>query len=260
MNTEHYFKSVTRLRIALEEFAAGEIMRSAALKKKAAGALSALTTDFRRALKAEDYEAFNRTDYRLHHTLVELPGLPVLVENWEAVWEVHAGLHRDRLREYWPNLRILVEEQEYLIEVLCSFDPVAIQDAIHNHLESLWFRIYEGYAAPPAEPENPLPRVRSYLSYHLHRPLDLREIARNVAFTSPGHLSRLMRQQCGAGFKDYVRNLRMEKGEELLRRTRLPVRQIARRTGYPSASRFCEYFKRTYGMTPTAYRRKHPDA
>jgi AraC-like DNA-binding protein len=247
---------LTRYRIALEQFAAGEILRDGGRTSETVRRLQSLIPEFRQVLESRDYEAFDQTDRRLHRTLVEATGIPPLVKTWEEIWDTQAEQYRFRLRDIWPDLRILVEEQIYLIETLCSLDAVAIEDAIHNHLMSSWFRALESSQGSPAGADDPLVRVTAYLSYNLHRPLRLSDVAQRIAFTSPGHLSRLLRQQCGASFAEYLLRLRMEKGAELLRRTRLPVKHIARRTGYPSASRFCEYFKRTHKVTPNAYRAK----
>lgn len=247
---------LTRYRIALEQFAASEILRDKARKSETVRRLQALIPEFRQVLASRDYGAFDQTDRILHQTVVEATEIPPLFKSWEEVWKTQAEHYRFRLREIWPDLRILVDEQIYLIETFCSLDAVAIEDAIHNHLMASWFRALETSQGTLAGADDPLVRVTAYMSYNLHRPLRLYDVAQRIAFTSPGHLSRLLRQQCGASFAQYLLQLRMEKGAELLRRTQLPIKHIARRTGYPSASRFCEYFKRTRHMTPNAYRAK----
>ena len=245
---------LTRLRIALEQFAAAEVLRCESRRRRLSQRLVALIPDFRRVLEVGDHPGFERLDHALHRTLIEAASVGQLVPAWEDVWKTQSAEYRGQLQEFWPELRILVEEQIYLIETLCTFDPVAIEDAIHNHLMSSWFRALESGGGKPDGAADMLLRVTTYISYNLHRPLRLHDIARRIAFTSPGHLSRQLRLHHGVSFARYLQRLRLEKGAELLRRTQLTVGQIARRTGYPSASRFCEYFKRGYRQTPRRYR------
>jgi two-component system response regulator YesN len=90
----------------------------------------------------------------------------------------------------------------------------------------------------------------------MHCPLRLSEVARKVAFTSPGNLSRLFRRRYGLSFQGYLQKLRMDKAADLLVATRLPVGSIARRVGYRDFSRFGQYFKRRYHATPRQWRKR----
>ena len=52
----------------------------------------------------------------------------------------------------------------------------------------------------------------------------------------------------------YLTLLRMQKARDLLRTTRLPVYEIASRSGYESELSFTRTFKKHGGMTPKQYR------
>ena len=86
----------------------------------------------------------------------------------------------------------------------------------------------------------------------------MNDTEQQVAFTSPGNLSRLFRQHHGVSFQGYLQKVRLEKAAELLRSTRLPVARIARRVGYRDVSRFGQHFKRRFRAAPTAYRQGPP--
>lgn len=68
------------------------------------------------------------------------------------------------------------------------------------------------------------------------------------------HLHRKMKELFGMTPSDYIRNIRMNKACELLRRGDIDITQIAYRVGYQSQSNFSQTFKRIYGMAPTEYR------
>ena len=55
----------------------------------------------------------------------------------------------------------------------------------------------------------------------------------------------------------YLRALRLEQARELLQTSRLTVKQIMNEVGVEDKSHFAREFKKTYGLTPTAYRAAH---
>lgn len=141
-----------------------------------------------------------------------------------------------------------------LHETIALGDPAAAEDAARSHVDAVWFRLAE-QTKSTTEPEgDPLQRAVAHLVFRLHCPLKLTEVASRIAFTSPGNLSRLFRQQHGLSFQAYLQRLRLEKAAELLRTTRLPIARIAKRVGYRDVSRFGQHFKRLFEATPAVYR------
>ncbi|MFP4377196.1 MAG: helix-turn-helix transcriptional regulator [Spirochaetales bacterium] len=69
------------------------------------------------------------------------------------------------------------------------------------------------------------------------------------------YLSRLFPQLFGENFHSYVERTRMQQAAELLRTTRLTIEEVADRVGYQSANSFRRVFKRTYGVSPSAFDR-----
>ena len=57
----------------------------------------------------------------------------------------------------------------------------------------------------------------------------------------------------------YLTALRMQRARELLRNTRLPVYEIASRTGYESDLAFTRTFKKHAGLTPKQFRAREPE-
>jgi AraC-like DNA-binding protein len=83
--------------------------------------------------------------------------------------------------------------------------------------------------------------------------LDRQELSR-AAGLSATHLSRLFVRDFGLPVAAYVRERRLEWAERLLRTTRLPVTEIALKTGFDDPLYFSAAFKRRYGAGPRAYR------
>lgn len=69
-------------------------------------------------------------------------------------------------------------------------------------------------------------------------------------------LSRLIKQNIGYTFTDYLVELRLEEAKRLLRETDLPVKDIVCRVGYVDLSSFTQKFKLKEGTTPGKYRKE----
>ena len=72
---------------------------------------------------------------------------------------------------------------------------------------------------------------------------------------SPAYLSRLIKAQTHVTFSEYVEGLRMELAKQCLENTSMPVQEIVPYCGYTNTNTFFKAFKRTFGITPSEYRR-----
>ena len=68
-------------------------------------------------------------------------------------------------------------------------------------------------------------------------------------------LKRRFKAATGVPLIEYLQNLRIEHGKELLETSELAVEEISEQVGYADASFFRRLFKRLVGLTPVAYRR-----
>ena len=67
---------------------------------------------------------------------------------------------------------------------------------------------------------------------------------------------RRFRLATGYSPREYVQALRMEEAKQLLEATRKPVEDVAQAVGYADARAFQRLFRRSTGLTPSAYRRR----
>ncbi|NOU64569.1 helix-turn-helix domain-containing protein [Paenibacillus sp. LMG 31461] len=73
---------------------------------------------------------------------------------------------------------------------------------------------------------------------------------------TPQYFSRIVKEAMGMSFPDYINNLRLNKARELLiSHPEMGVKQIYESIGYNNAAYFTTLFKKTYGVTPTKYRK-----
>jgi AraC-like DNA-binding protein len=88
--------------------------------------------------------------------------------------------------------------------------------------------------------------------------LDLGSISR-AAGLSAFHFARLFKAATGDSPFQFVTRTRMERAKELLRKTRLPISDIAERVGYQQPSHFSARFRSVLGRRPDAYRKLKRD-
>ena len=75
-----------------------------------------------------------------------------------------------------------------------------------------------------------------------------------VACTSPNNLLRLFRTATGTTPIEYLLEVRLRRAAELLRRTGLPVGEVAARCGFHDSNYFSKRFRMLYGRSPRSYR------
>jgi AraC-like DNA-binding protein len=108
-------------------------------------------------------------------------------------------------------------------------------------------------------PARHLLRARDLIDARYADPLDVTTVAR-AARMSPAHFSREFRRTFGESPHQYLLTRRMERAAALLRTTDRPVADICMTVGLRSVGSFTTSFRRTYDLTPTAYRAAHPPA
>ena len=68
------------------------------------------------------------------------------------------------------------------------------------------------------------------------------------------YLSALIRQATGSTYKELLQQKRLDRAQQLLRTTSLPVQAVAEAVGYETTSYFYTIYKKAFGITPKEYR------
>lgn len=97
--------------------------------------------------------------------------------------------------------------------------------------------------------------VIEYIDEHYAEDICLEQIAHSIGF-SKYHFSRLFKQYTNYTFCDYLNFRRIKAAENLLAQKKLPVTEIALRSGFSSISTFNRLFKQFKGCSPSEYRAK----
>jgi AraC-like DNA-binding protein len=108
-------------------------------------------------------------------------------------------------------------------------------------------------------PARHLLRAKDLADARYSEPLGVDDMAR-AAGLSRAHFSREFHAAFGEPPHTYLLTRRMERAAALLRNTDHSVAEICLSVGLQSIGSFTTSFKRTYGVTPTAYRASFPPA
>jgi AraC-like DNA-binding protein len=98
--------------------------------------------------------------------------------------------------------------------------------------------------------------VYTFIRENFNRPVTLKEISR-IAKMSPFAFSRYFKKNSGAGFVEYVNQVRTNKACYLLRETDFQVHDIAIDCGFASISNFNKQFRKSVGISPRDYRAQY---
>lgn len=112
--------------------------------------------------------------------------------------------------------------------------------------------------APPQPARGGLPpgamrRVQEYVDTHLSESMDLAELAA-VAGLSVYHFARAFKQSAGVTPHHHLVRRRVERAQEMLARSELPLSEIALATGFSDQSHLARHFRQLVGITPGQFR------
>jgi LacI family transcriptional regulator len=98
-----------------------------------------------------------------------------------------------------------------------------------------------------------LDRAVAFVRSRLAEPLQVDDFAREAGMSRRA-LEMAFRREFGTGPAAWLRSLRRERAETLLRTTQLGVHEIGSRCGYPEPAVFSSVFKQWTGQSPRAFR------
>ena len=141
--------------------------------------------------------------------------------------------------------------EEMAIEALNSGASFYIKKPVH--LEDLTKAVNRIAGNPNAEMD-PIERVRFYLLENYMKDISVNELSDSVGIRRQ-KIFYHFKKRYGKGIKSYLRDIRMQKAQELLETSDLAIYRIARAVGYNHFGYFCREFKRLYHLTPKETRR-----
>lgn len=95
--------------------------------------------------------------------------------------------------------------------------------------------------------------VKKYVKLHMLENISVTDIAEVMHF-NPRYLMRAFKKKTEMSIVEYITKVRIDKAKELLKETKLPVKEIASMVGYADYAYFTRVFKKEVGTSPNQYR------
>jgi AraC family transcriptional regulator len=130
-------------------------------------------------------------------------------------------------------------------------DPYEASEAAY----SFWMKWWRQLDRPGDTEGGAVQAAIAYCRDHFREPIRIKDLAARAEL-SREHLSRVFREKTGQAPAGYLRQRRTKAAAELLRRTSLPLKEIALRCGFQSERQCREAFQAQYGELPQTYRKK----
>lgn len=97
-------------------------------------------------------------------------------------------------------------------------------------------------------------QILSYLNRHYNENVTLQTLSKILHLT-PQYISKIIKEETGKGFKEYLIRLRLEQALFLMKNTDKNLLNISEECGFSNNQSFIYYFKNEYGISPSQYRK-----
>ncbi|MDO5516170.1 MAG: helix-turn-helix domain-containing protein [Clostridium sp.] len=98
-------------------------------------------------------------------------------------------------------------------------------------------------------------KINSYMHSNYNNEVSMKDLADKL-YLSYGYLSRFFKKNFGMSFADYLSTIRLYHAVDELLYSNIPITKIAYDNGFASVTVFNKIFKKTYGQTPSVFRKK----
>lgn len=147
---------------------------------------------------------------------------------------------------------------DFLLQELNLLAPEGRLDPLHGErlAGTLLGSLHARLAHEPASPARrlDLAALDRFIDRHLDQRLRVADLAAQACL-SEAHFSERFRQSAGLSPWQYVMRRRLEHARQLIQQSRLPLSEIAARTGFTSQSALSRACRQTFGQPPSRLRR-----
>ncbi|MFO7774736.1 MAG: helix-turn-helix domain-containing protein [Candidatus Hydrogenedentota bacterium] len=145
----------------------------------------------------------------------------------------------------WDRLTVCYEA------IRAARNDAALVDSLMEFFKAL--RPPKKRTARGADKDPTYKALHDYVTPRLAEGVTLDEAARAIG-QNPTAITHRLQRKFGLSFSQYVGRLRVQRAKELLRRTKLPVNEVAKRVGVNDPSNLGRLFRKFEGVSPQEYR------
>lgn len=143
-------------------------------------------------------------------------------------------------------------EQIYLDEfsdrIICSFLTIFFTQLMRRHKRTLEL------PRTHLKKDDLEDTITNYIIEHYHE-VSIEQVAEHFHF-SRQYCSKLVKDISGYTFSEFLTNIRIRQGENLLTHTTLSIADISEKVGYKNPETFIRAFKKSVRCTPTDFRKQ----
>lgn len=143
----------------------------------------------------------------------------------------------------WSLISYFINRQEQVLGSLTARSHQDVETTLENEENPHQFAIH-------------LHRIFEEEHLYLNPKLTIMDLAQAIG-TNRTYISNYLNNVLGTTFFDYVNQYRLSHAERLLRQTKMPIEEIADRSGFNSRSTFRRAFLKRFGCAPSQYRLHH---
>lgn len=157
---------------------------------------------------------------------------------------------------FWQNTILEMIQRVYMFSCAEADDmPLLAEHMFYG----IWHELYENLPRSlPAEPEShdeeTMKKMLAFIDENYGNFITLRDIA-DAGNLSPSACSALFRKKTQKPPGRYLMDYRLQMAKVLLYKTDYPVTEVALLCGFTDTSHFISMFKRSFSVTPLAYRK-----
>ncbi|MGI6707406.1 MAG: AraC family transcriptional regulator [Clostridia bacterium] len=163
---------------------------------------------------------------------------------------IHAGKYSYKIESIISNIFEECSSQILGYEIVCQSLLMSLIVLILRVVNSQYD------LAQTKESQRLSSRIKEYIDRNYTKNISLEDIA-NKHYISPHYLIHIFKDEMGDTPINYVINRRIDKAKKLLITTQSTVQEISHLVGYENANYFNTLFKKSVGMTPGEFRKKH---
>lgn len=156
----------------------------------------------------------------------------------------NVGIHDEVVQLYRQAILIAQEQKSGFQQMLAG---------IVNHLLGFAYSFDKHFTFEDLKVANQINRAKVIMLEKFHQEITPEEVAQEVNM-SYSWFRRVFKEYTGFGPAQYMQELKIQKGKELLTNTLLSIKEIAFSVGFDNADYFCTAFKKKTGMQPLNYR------
>lgn len=140
-------------------------------------------------------------------------------------------------------------DDEYTQAIICHMLPIFFTHILRRHGRHINITNKEHRGNKQAI------EIIRYI-YNNYKIISLTQLAEHFHY-SETHISRLIKNESGYNYKDFVRTVRLNQCKSLLLASSASIARIAEMVGYETPESLIRAFEKAFQMTPTQYRRIH---